>query len=79
MDVRFKGKSNSDSDASKDVDLKKVNTEEDLLDIFNGSNEMYGSFIKRFNTDILNMVLFGFNSEGGESFNNSIDQLNKNI
>ena len=79
MDVRFKGRSNSDSDASKDVDLKKVNTEDDLLDIFNGSNEMYGSFIKRFNTDILNMVLFGFNSEGGESFNNSIDQLNKNI
>lgn len=29
--------------------------------------------------DILNMVLFGYNSEGKSSFNNSIEQLNKNI
>ena len=79
MDFRFKSSNNSDSDASKDVDLKKVNSEEDLLDIFNGSNEMYGAFIRRFNTDILNMVLFGYNSEGKSSFNNSIEQLNKNI
>jgi len=79
LDSRLKSEFSKESQTSKFLNLSKIDSTEDLMNVFNGSSELFGLFMKRFNTDILNMTVFGFNSNNEVAFNNSVEQLNNNI
>lgn len=69
----------SDSSLSYTVNPFELSSSEDLFSIFNKDIDLMNKFLVKFKNDMLDLTLFGTNSMKDPSFNNSNEELTKNI